>query len=57
VAVSGTGITVSGVTVVSSTQITANFAISSGTTGNGSHNVTVTNASGTASNSRTFTKN
>jgi Bacterial Ig-like domain (group 3)/Bacterial Ig domain len=57
VAVSGAGITVSGVTVVSSTQITANFAISSGTTNTGAHNVTVTNASGTASNSVTFTKN
>jgi hypothetical protein len=54
----GTGITVSGVTIVSSTQITANFAISaSATTGIGAHNVTVTNASGTASNSMTFTKN
>ncbi len=53
----GTGITVSGVTVVSSTQITANFAISSGTTNTGAHNVTVTNASLTASNTVTFTKN
>jgi len=57
VAVSGAGITVSGVTIVSSTQITANFAIGSGAANTGAHNVTVTNASGTASNSVTFTKN
>ncbi len=58
VAVSGTGITVSGVNVVSSTQITANFAISAGTGSTGAHNVRVTNASGTASNPAvTFTKN
>jgi hypothetical protein len=57
VAVAGAGITVSGVTVVSSTQINANFAISGNTANTGAHNVTVTNASGTASNSVTFTKN
>ncbi len=57
VAVSGAGITVSGVTIVSSTQITANFAIGAGAGNTGAHNVTVTNASGTASNAVTFTKN
>jgi hypothetical protein len=57
VAAPGGGITVSGVVVVNSTTITANFAISGSATGVGAHNVTVTNASTTASNAVTFTKN
>ncbi len=53
VAVSGTGVTVSNLTVVSSTQITATFVIAAGATA-GAHNVTVTNAGGTSS-AQTFT--
>jgi hypothetical protein len=51
----GGGVSVSGITVVNSTTITATFVISSSAgTGNG-HSVTVTNASGTASNGVAFT--
>jgi hypothetical protein len=59
VTVSGNGITVTGVTVVSSTQITATFNISGGTTAVGAHSVRVTNANalGTQSNPVTFTVN
>ncbi|MGE5644556.1 MAG: DUF4082 domain-containing protein, partial [Acidobacteriota bacterium] len=46
VAVSGTGVTVSGVTVVSATQITANFVIGASAT-TGARNVTVTTTGGT----------
>ena len=49
----GTGITVSAVTVVNDTTVTANFAISA-TTGTGTRNVTVTTTGG-ASNNVTFT--
>ena len=53
VAVSGTGVTVSNLTVVSSTSITATFAIALNAT-TGALNVTVTNAIG-ASGPQTFT--
>ncbi len=54
VAVSGTGVGVSAVSVVNSTTITATLNISA-TAGIGGHNITVTNASGTASNAVVFT--
>ena len=54
--ISGAGVTVSGTPVVTATQITANFAISSGAGNTGAHNVTVTTSGGT-SNAVTFTKN
>jgi hypothetical protein len=59
ITVSGNGITVTGVTVVSSTQITATFNITGGTTAVGTHNVRVTNSNllGLPSNAVTFTVN
>ena len=55
ITVSGNGITVTNVNVVSSTQITANFVISGTATRNG-RNVSVTSGGGTTGN-RTFTVN
>jgi hypothetical protein len=64
VAVGGTGnggagvsVVAGSVVVVDSTHITATFAITAGGTNLGAKNVRVTNASGTASNNVTFTKN
>jgi hypothetical protein len=59
VTVSGNGITVTGVTVVSSTKITATFNISGGTTAVGAHTVRVNNADllGLPSGGVTFTVN
>jgi hypothetical protein len=45
VAVSGTGVTASAVTLVNATQLTATFTLAAGSTG--AHNVTVTTPSGT----------
>jgi hypothetical protein len=57
VAVSGSGVTVSGITAsATGTQLTATFAITSGAART-PRNVTVTNPSGTASNTQTFTVN
>jgi hypothetical protein len=55
VAVSGGGVSVSGVTVVNSTTITATFTISGSSALGSGHSVTVTNANGTASNGVSFT--
>jgi hypothetical protein len=55
VAVSGTGVTVSNVVVVSATQMTATFTIAA-TAATGGHGVTVTTANGT-SGAQTFTVN
>jgi hypothetical protein len=54
VAVAGAGVTVSGVTVVDSSHITATFTIS-GTAGTTARNVTVTTAGGTATSTNAFT--
>ena len=55
VAVSGTGVSVTGVTVVSSTQITATFVIAA-TAATGAHSVTVTTGAGTSA-PQSFTVN